>query len=30
MAAYGFDVKMTENDCVVALMRMYQVLSNKE
>lgn len=30
MAAYDFDVKMTENDCVAALMRMYQVLSNKE
>lgn len=30
MAAYGFYVKMTESDCVAALMRMYQVLSNNK
>ena len=26
MAAYGFDLKMTEADCVAALLKMYQAL----
>jgi hypothetical protein len=27
MTAYGFDVKMTESDCVAALFRLYQRLT---
>lgn len=27
MAAYGFSPKMTENECVAALMKMYQILT---
>lgn len=26
MRAYGFSLKMTESDCVAALMKMYKVL----
>ena len=26
MAAYGFDTKISEAECVAALMRMYQIL----
>ena len=29
MAAYGFDVKMTESDCVAALFRLYEGLAGK-
>lgn len=27
MAAYGFSTRMTESDCVAALMRLYQQLT---
>ena len=30
MKAYGFDIKMTESDCVAELMKMYQKLVEKE
>jgi len=30
MKAYGFDIKMTESECVAKLMEMYQNLVNKE
>lgn len=30
MAAYGFDVKMTESQCVAELFKMYQELTGEK